>query len=63
MLTSPSRAPNCLKCAYFFVSWDPGFPRACRVFSLKSRQLPSYEVFLATGRHCPAFEESPRLKK
>lgn len=53
---SPSRAPDCLVCAYFRVTWDPDFPRACDVFGIKTRQLPSLEVFAATGRHCPAFE-------
>lgn len=54
--------PDCLKCRHFHVSWDPHFPRACGVFGIKSWQLPSVEVFRATGRHCPAFEVSPRLK-
>lgn len=60
---SPSSAPNCLKCRHFYVSWDPGFPRACRVFGVKSRQMPSLAVFQATGRHCPAFERSSRLRE
>jgi hypothetical protein len=60
---TPSRAPDCLKCSHFHVSWDPAFPRACRVFAIKSRQLPSHAVYQATGRHCPAFERSSRLKE
>ena len=55
-------APNCLQCSHFHVSWDPHFPRACRVFGVKSRRLPSLEVFASTGRHCPAFERSPRVR-
>jgi len=58
----PAAAPNCLKCRHFYVSWDPSFPRACRVFGVKSRQMPSLAVYQATGRHCPAFERSPRLR-
>jgi hypothetical protein len=54
--------PNCLKCRHFHVSWDPKFPRACRVFGVKSRDLPSRAVYSATGRHCPAFERSPRIR-
>ena len=60
---SPPRAPNCLKCDYFAVSWDPAFPRSCTVFGIKSRQIPSLLVFESTGRHCPAFKLSERLKK
>ena len=59
---APDRAPNCLKCLHFTVTWDPSFPRSCAVFGIKSRDLPSAEVFRATGRHCPAFEKSPRIK-
>jgi hypothetical protein len=58
----PDRAPNCLKCLYFRVTWDPAFPRSCLVFGIKCRNLPSLEVFASTGRHCPAFELKPGLK-
>ncbi|MFW5747715.1 MAG: hypothetical protein ACOCX6_02840, partial [bacterium] len=57
------RAPNCLKCRYFSVSWDSRYPRSCAVFGIKSKRLPSLEVFRATGRHCPAFEKSPKIKE
>jgi hypothetical protein len=62
-MQTPRTPPDCLKCRWFHVSWDPRFPRACRVFGIKSWQLPSVEVYRATGRHCPAFEVSPKLKK
>jgi hypothetical protein len=58
----PPRAPNCLQCRHFHVSWDPRFPRACSVFNIKSRKLPSHVVFQATGKHCPVFEKSPKIK-
>ena len=58
----PGGPPNCLKCGHFRISWDPRFPRACRVFEIKSRELPSVEVYRATGTHCPSFELSPKLK-
>ncbi|MBN2049746.1 MAG: hypothetical protein JW760_04825 [Spirochaetales bacterium] len=62
MEKTPDKAPNCLKCAYFSVSWDPKFPRRCAVFGIKSVRMPSEEVFLATGRHCPTFKKNERLK-
>ncbi|HOX13535.1 MAG TPA: hypothetical protein P5313_04275 [Spirochaetia bacterium] len=52
----PDRAPNCLACRHFIVTWEPAYPRGCEVFGIKSRNLPSAEVFAATGLHCPAFE-------
>jgi hypothetical protein len=59
---TPPRAPNCLQCRYFHVSWDPRFPRSCSVFGIKSKKLPSHAVHEATGRHCPAFQKSPKIK-
>ncbi len=49
-------SPDCLKCAHFFVTWEPEFPRGCRVFGVKTRNMPSWEVRSATGTNCPAFE-------
>ncbi len=56
---SPDRAPDCLTCLNFKVTWDPNFPRSCLVFGIKSRRLPSLEVFAATRRHCPSYERRP----
>lgn len=57
-----NKAPNCLKCAHFKVSWDPQFPRSCVIFGIKTRFLPSTEVFKATGYHCPSFVLKPGLQ-
>lgn len=54
------RAPNCLKCIYFYVTWDPRFPRGCRMFGIKTPKLPSRVVLETTGHHCPAFELSEK---
>jgi hypothetical protein len=53
---SPDRAPNCLQCRHFTVTWNARFPRACVVFEIKSRKMPSLVVYESTGYHCPAFE-------
>jgi len=58
----PSRPPNCLKCVHFKVSWDPDFPRACELFSIKCAGMPSQEVFRATGSNCPSFRQKEGLK-
>ncbi len=57
------RAPDCLSCLHFRVTWDPSFPRSCTVFGIKSRNLPSWEVYAANGRHCPSFSRKPGLKQ
>jgi hypothetical protein len=56
------RAPNCLKCAYFKITWDTTFPRSCGIFGIKCQNLPSVEVFRATGTQCPAFKLKDGLK-
>ncbi len=58
----PNQAPDCLKCIHFYVTWDPSYPRGCREFGFKTRQLPSREVFGATGLHCPQFQRNPKVK-
>ncbi|HUX39058.1 MAG TPA: hypothetical protein VMV44_14255 [Rectinemataceae bacterium] len=60
-MADTERAPDCLKCSHFHVTWDPSFPRSCEVFCIKSSRLPSIEVRAATGRHCPAFELKPGI--
>ncbi|MDR0450358.1 MAG: hypothetical protein LBH26_03740 [Treponema sp.] len=51
------QAPNCLQCSYFKVTWDPVFPRSCLLFGIKCRNLPSAEVFRASGQHCPSLKK------
>jgi hypothetical protein len=53
---------NCLKCAYFKITWDPAFPRACELFGFKGRAMPSAEVRRAAGQRCPAFRLKEGLK-
>jgi len=55
----PDRAPDCFKCSHFRITWEPSFPRACTLFGVKCRNLPSMEIFLSTGKHCFAFKEKP----
>jgi hypothetical protein len=57
-----SRGPNCFKCAYFKVSWDPALPRSCAVFGIKCRNMPQAEIFRATGTRCPSFRLNEKLK-
>ena len=58
----PSRPPNCLKCIHFKVTWDPKYPRACELFSIKCTVLPSQEIFRATHTNCPAFHLKEGIK-
>ena len=47
---------NCVKCKHFIVTWNPKFPRACRLYGFKSVNYPSFEVFKTTGEECLGFE-------
>lgn len=55
-----NRAPDCRTCVFFSLVGDPAMPYACRQFEIKSARLPSYDVFLATGHHCPVYRKNPR---
>ena len=54
--------PFCPRCVHYFVTWDPNFPKGCRLFGIKSRALPSMEVRLANNRDCPAFAPKPGIR-
>ena len=43
---------NCVKCKHFAVSWDPKFPRWCKLYGFKTVGFPSVEVLKATGEEC-----------
>lgn len=48
---------NCFKCKHFYVTWNENFPRGCKVFGFKTRQIPSILVWEASGKSCSAFQE------
>jgi len=60
-VNTPDRAPDCLRCRYFKITWEPSFPHACLLFGVKTRSQPSTEVFLSTGKHCFSFQLNEKL--
>jgi hypothetical protein len=54
---------NCLKCKHFFITFDELHPRGCRVFDLKTPNMPWVDVKKITGIICPAFEKSKIITK
>lgn len=46
------RKINCLKCEYFYVTWDARFPRGCKAYDFKTRHMPSFVVFQSSGMPC-----------
>lgn len=48
---------NCMKCVYYYVTWDPNNPRGCKFFGFKTRSMPSAVVLRSSGKACEAFKE------
>jgi len=47
---------NCLKCQHFYVTWDPKFPKGCKAYDFKSRNMPSQAVLNSSGQPCLSYE-------
>lgn len=48
---------NCIKCKYFYITWDKNFPNGCKLFGFKGLKMPSITVVEATGSPCVNFSE------
>jgi hypothetical protein len=51
---------NCQKCIYYYVTWDPSFPKGCKLYGFKSMNFPYILVRQSTGLPCDKF--TPREK-
>lgn len=47
---------NCMKCQYYYVTWDPQAPKGCKAFGFKTNTMPSLAVFNSSGKPCMNFE-------
>ena len=54
---------NCLECEHFAVTWEPKFPRGCKLYGFKSASFPSIEVFRSSGAECMGFAKKERGKR
>ncbi|WP_101842331.1 uracil-DNA glycosylase [Halobacillus sp. Marseille-P3879] len=43
---------NCFTCRHFYTTWNPQFPRGCRAYGFKGREMPSTTVLHTTGTAC-----------
>ncbi len=55
--------PDCTKCKHYYITLDERFPKACRIFNIKGKVLPSIDVKRYTGHRCPVFEQREKVKK
>ncbi len=49
-------AVDCFRCVHFYVTWDENFPRGCKAYGFKSRNIPSVDVYRSSGMKCLRFE-------
>nr|WP_081673059.1 hypothetical protein [Pontibacillus marinus] len=49
---------NCFQCKHFYTTWNPQFPRGCKVYGFKTKELPSALVLKSSGSPCLAFESN-----
>ncbi|NTV89526.1 MAG: uracil-DNA glycosylase [Clostridiales bacterium] len=54
---------DCRKCKYFHITWDNRFPYGCKMFGIKSKQLPNLVVFQSSGMQCQGYEEKEKIRK
>jgi len=41
---------------HYVVTWEPKFPRGCKLYGFKSAYLPSVQVLRSSGLECMGFE-------
>lgn len=46
---------NCRNCNYYNITWDNNFPYGCKLFGVKSKQMPSIIVYQSIGKPCEHF--------
>lgn len=47
--------PNCTNCKHYYITIDEKFPKACKIFNIKGKRMPSVDVKRFTGYRCPVF--------
>ncbi|KJS20113.1 MAG: uracil-DNA glycosylase [Clostridiaceae bacterium BRH_c20a] len=48
---------NCLKCQFFYITWEKKFPRGCKAHGFKTAQNPSTLVLRSSGTKCLYFKQ------
>jgi hypothetical protein len=54
---------NCFQCAHFAVTWEPQYPKSCKLFGFKTKELPAVSVYESTGSVCMGFEKKGQGEK
>jgi hypothetical protein len=49
--------PNCRKCRFYYITWEPQHPHGCRAMGFKAKELPSVIVLKNSGKPCLLFQK------
>lgn len=60
---SDTQRINCMNCRFYFVTWDPNFPRGCKAYEFKTRSMPSAAVLSSSGQPCMKFQPKSNRQK
>lgn len=52
---------NCMKCTYFYITWDPNAPKGCKAFGFKSKSMPSVTVLSSSGKPCMHYKAKQQV--
>ncbi|WML34524.1 uracil-DNA glycosylase [Clostridium sp. OS1-26] len=53
---------QCHNCKYYYITWDIQFPYGCKLYGIKSKQVPSIIVSKSIGMPCNEFVEKTKDK-
>lgn len=62
-MNNEQKRVDCRKCKSYYITWDRNFPYGCRIFQVKSRQMPNTVVFQSTGKPCECFQKNNRINR
>ncbi len=49
--------PSCYGCLHFKITWEQGFPYACKLYEFKSRNMPRFEIKKNSGADCLSYHK------
>ena len=45
----------CIGCTHYYITWDKNFPKGCKGFGFKSRNMPCIVVKESSGETCKMY--------
>jgi hypothetical protein len=54
---------NCLQCQHYYSTWDKDLPRGCKLYGIKTMQMPSLAVKRESGSKCAGYEQKKHFQK